>query len=99
MKKATVTVSFDDEKLDALVYFMKKDSTDPQKALQNELEKLYEKYIPVEMREYLESKAPAQTRERAKRPARPTPQKPKQEQLNEAEADAPGTGGLIDERT
>ncbi len=85
MKKVNVTVSFDDEKLDALVYFMKKDSTDPQKALQNELEKLYEKYIPAEMREYLESKAPAQTRDRAKRPARHVPQKPKSEEPRPAE--------------
>lgn len=93
MKKVNITVSFDDEKLDALVYFMKKDSTDPQKALQGELEKLYEKYIPAEMREYLESKTPAQARERAKRPARPSPPKQKQEPLKDAEAVAPAQEG------
>ncbi len=89
MKKAAITVSFDDEKLDALVYFMKKDSTDPQKALQSELEKLYEKYISAEMREYLESRTPAQPRDRAKRPARSSSPKQKQEQPKETEAVPP----------
>lgn len=79
MKKVNITVSFDDEKLDALVYFMKKDNIEPQKALQNELEKLYEKYIPAEMRGYLESRLPAQSRDRAKRPSRSAPPKPKVE--------------------
>ncbi len=76
MNKVNVTVSFGDDKLDALTYFMKKDNTDPQKALQGELEKLYEKYIPAEMREYLESRSAA--RDRAKRP-RPAPAKIKAE--------------------
>jgi len=77
MNKVNVTVSFGDDKLDALTYFMKKDNTDPQKALQAELEKLYEKYIPAEMREYLESRSAA--RDRAKRPSRPSPAKQKPE--------------------
>ncbi len=79
MNKVNVTVSFGDDKLDALTYFMKKDNTDPQKALQCELERLYEKYIPAEMREYLESRSAA--RDRTKRSSRPSPAKQKQEQV------------------
>ncbi len=80
MKMVNVTVAFDDGKLDALTYFMRKDNTDPQKALLAELNKLYEKYIPAEMRGYLESRSSA----KAKRPA---PQPPKQETLKNAESD------------
>ncbi len=75
MKKVNVTVAFDDGKLDALTYFMRKDNTDPQKALLAELNKLYEKYIPAELRGYLESRTSSQSRDRSKRPARPAGEK------------------------
>lgn len=95
MNKVNVTVSFGDDKLDALTYFMKKDNTDPQKALQAELEKLYEKYIPAEMREYLESRSAA--RDRSKRPSRPAPAKVKPEcgKVVEDAALPQGNGGEI----
>ncbi len=91
MNKVNVTVSFGDDKLDALTYFMKKDNIDPQKALQGELEKLYEKYIPAEMREYLESRSAA--RDRAKRP-RPAPAKVRAEG-EQAKTDEADGGYLI----
>jgi hypothetical protein len=62
------------ERLDALRFFMKsKEHTTPQKELQRTLESLYEKYVPVETREYLDSKRkPTPVRPRPKRPAKTT---------------------------
>jgi hypothetical protein len=74
MKKVELTVRIEPERLDALRYFMKsKEHTTPQKELQRTLESLYEKYVPVETREYLDSKRkPTPVRPRPKRSANAT---------------------------
>jgi nicotinamide riboside kinase len=74
MKKVELTVRIEPERLDALRFFMKsKEHTTPQKELQRTLESLYEKYVPVETREYLDSKRKsAPTRLRPKRSANAT---------------------------
>lgn len=56
MKKVAITVSIEDERLNALAFFMKKNNTTPQKELEKTLEELYQKHVPPETREYLESK-------------------------------------------
>jgi hypothetical protein len=62
------------ERLDALRFFMKsKEHATPQKELQQTLESLYEKYVPVETQEYLDSKRkPTPVRLRPKRSANAT---------------------------
>ena len=69
MKSADVTASFDDEKLEALTYYLAKDKSTPQRALQNCLAELYEKYVPADTREYLERKS-APAVQRPRRPVR-----------------------------
>ena len=57
MEKAELTVTIEPERLDALRYFLSaKEKSTPQRELQRALEELYEKYVPAEMREYLDSK-------------------------------------------
>ena len=70
MKKATLTVSFNSEKLDALTYHMGKKDTDLQTELEDTVQKLYEKHVPQATREYIDDKL---SREAAKpkRPVRP----------------------------
>ena len=55
MKKATVTVTFDDEKLGALEFSLRKEHSSVQEHLEDALNALYEKTVPEPLREYLDS--------------------------------------------
>ena len=71
MKKANITVAFDEEKLDALEFSLKKEGSTVQATLEQTLAQLYEQAVPQPLREYLDSRsAPAP---RPKRPSRPAP--------------------------
>ena len=70
MKKANITVSFEEEKLGALEFSLKKEGSTVQATLEQTLAQLYEQTVPQPVREYLDSRsAPAP---RPKRPSRPT---------------------------
>lgn len=56
MKKATIQLKYDEEKLTALEKYMKKKDADLGDELQQTLQKLYEKYVPPAVREYIESR-------------------------------------------
>ena len=73
MEKTELTVTIEPERLDALRYFLSaKEKSTPQRELQRALEELYEKYVPAEMREYLDSKCRPS-------PARPCPRRPQKD--------------------
>lgn len=74
MKNATLTITFDSEKLDALTYHMDKKEADLQGELNDTMKKLYEKHVPQTTREYIEDKIKrdAADKEKPKRPSRPT---------------------------
>lgn len=57
MKKATVTVSFEQEKLKAVQFYAGKNDTSLEAELDAFMEKLYKKYVPSQTREYIESVA------------------------------------------
>ena len=75
MKKATVTIVFDDEKLGALEFSLRKEHSSVQEHLEDALNALYEKTVPEPLREYLDSKVvPApKTKRTAKSTAPKTP--------------------------
>lgn len=57
MDKIELKVTMEPERLDALRYFLSaKEKRTPEKELQRLLEELYEKYVPADTREYLDSK-------------------------------------------
>jgi hypothetical protein len=72
MKNATLTVSFESEKLDALTYHMGKKDADLQAELHETMQKLYEKHVPQATREYIEDKLQreAAAKDKPKRPVR-----------------------------
>lgn len=72
MEKTELKVTMEPERLDALRYFLSaKEKSTPEKELQRALDQLYEKCVPAEMREYLDSKCkPAASRPRPRRSAR-----------------------------
>ena len=70
MEKNEITLSFDGEKMDALVFYLKKENTTVQKKMDEALRLLYEQTVPEPLREYLDAKtAPV----RPRRPTRPSP--------------------------
>lgn len=73
MKSATLTVSFESEKLDALTYHMGKKDSDLQAELNDTMQKLYEKHVPQTTREYIDDRLRREsaTKEKPKRPVRP----------------------------
>lgn len=56
MKKDTISVSLEAEKLRAIKKYMEKKEIDVQDELAEQLQKLYEKYVPVNVREYIDEK-------------------------------------------
>ena len=78
MRKVTVSVQVDAEKLRAIQFYAgRKDST-VEAELEGCVEKLYEKYVPAPTREYIESMTAAA------RPARPSrsPSEPMPEEVH-----------------
>ena len=69
MKKATITVSFEQEKLKAIQFYAGKIGTSLGLELDMFMEKLYKKYVPSQTREYIESMAEPEEQPRP-RPAR-----------------------------
>ena len=58
MEMIELKVSIEAGRFDALKYFMStRENTDPQKALEKTLEEMYEKHVPPDTREYLDSKS------------------------------------------
>ena len=72
MQKTNITLAFDEDKLDALEFSLKKEgSTTVQAWLEKTLAELYEQTVPQPLREYLDSRAAPPPR--PKRPSRPAP--------------------------
>lgn len=76
MEKINLTVSIEDIRLDALQFFLaSKENTTPQEELEKMLVEMYEKYVPAETRQYLDSKLrpAAASKSRPRRPAAKAP--------------------------
>lgn len=72
MSMTELKVSFPTEKLDALRFFMDKKQQTIEQELKDYLDKTYEKLVPAQVREYVESRmeqAPAQQPEPEQAPA------------------------------
>ena len=83
MSKIEVTLTFDDEKLDALEFYLRKENGTVQKRMDEALRKLYEEMVPEAVREFVDRKAPPPPR--PKRPAKPPAPKPEPENKNDKE--------------
>ena len=70
MRKMTVSVQVDAEKLRAIQFYVGRKNSTVEAELEDCVNKIYEKYVPAQTREYIESiAAPA----RPPRPGRPAP--------------------------
>lgn len=77
MKQGNLAISFEEEKLAALRRYMGKKELDLEAELTDALTKLYEKYVPAPVREYIdETDAPAPAVPRPRRSQKPAAPKP-----------------------
>lgn len=63
----TIMITMEQEKYEALTFYLEKKGKDAQKELEDNLKKLYEEAVPVEAREYIEFQA--KSRQQAKEQA------------------------------
>lgn len=54
MKKATITISYDEEKLNALKLYLSQKGTPVEDELNKDMDALYTKSVPVGVREFIE---------------------------------------------
>lgn len=79
MDKTSLSISLDTERLDALNYYLLKEKTSSlQKELGRMVEELYEKTVPPDVRDYIDSrgKKTAPPKPKVKPPAKPAATKP-----------------------
>lgn len=75
MKQSELMISFDGEKLSALRRYMAKKEMNLEAELNDAVQKLYEKFVPAPVREYIEDNAaptPAVKSPRQRREAKPS---------------------------
>ena len=72
MKKETVQINFDAQKLNAIKQYMGKKEADLHAELEDVVQKLYEKHVPAPVREYIES-LDSEVQDKPKRPTHPNP--------------------------
>ena len=64
MRKATVTVSYDEKKLDALRKYLEKKGIDFENEMVKSIDALYNKNVPSAVKEYLDMKSEPSTPKR-----------------------------------
>ena len=80
MKQVNLTITFDEEKLSALKRYMGKKELDLAREMTDALVKLYEKYVPAPVREYIdESDVTAAAPNKSRRSPKPVTPKPAEE--------------------
>ena len=74
MSKVPLTFSFEEDKLEAMEVFLKKEGSSIQKKMEETLKKLYEEVVPEPVREFVDAKAGGKPKRPAPSPKpKPTP--------------------------
>ncbi len=74
MKKDTISLSMEAQKLGATKRYMEKKDASIEQELGEALQKLYEKYVPAAVREYIDETADSMPAPKAKKQREKTPQ-------------------------
>ena len=77
MENNEIKLSFDSEKMEALVFYLKKENTNVQHKMDEALRILYEETVPEPLREYLDAKSAPIRPRRPPRPSQPKAETPK----------------------
>lgn len=84
MNKVPLTFSFEEDKLEAMEVFLKKEGSSVQKKLEETMKKLYEEVVPEPVREFVDAKAGVKPKRPAPPPKPKADPKPKTELRKEA---------------
>lgn len=84
MEKVKLSLSIEDEKLEAMEFFLKKDGSSAQKKMGEALKNLYEEVVPEPVREFVEARAVGKPKRPAPPPKPKADPKPKTEPRKEA---------------
>lgn len=77
MENNEIKLSFDSEKMEALVFYLKKENSSVQNKMNEALRQLYEQTVPEPVREYLDARSSAAKPKRPPRPSQPKAAVPK----------------------
>lgn len=72
MKKAVINIAVDEEKLSAIKMYMMKKDADLDAEMLSQLDKLYEKFVPANVREFISERYSEEESGSPKRPSRQT---------------------------
>ena len=67
MKKVTINISYDEEKISALKLYLDKKDVNVEDELKNYIDKLYIKSVPIGVREYIEIRSGKATESKIKK--------------------------------
>ena len=81
MEKVEIKLTFDNERMDALAFYLAKEDTDVQRKMDEALRQLYEQAVPEPVREYLDAKTAPPKPKRPPRPSRAKTDPPKTQSL------------------
>lgn len=84
MKKTTITVTFEEEKLTALKMYLEKNETNVEQELTKALENLYAKTVPGEVRKFFEMKSGIEPTPMVTRSKKPRNSAPVNEEIDTA---------------
>lgn len=71
MKKISVSIMYEDEKLNAVKMYMEQRDLDFKEELEKSVDSLYEKYVPANVREFIDMK---DSQVKTPKPKKPKPQ-------------------------
>ena len=72
VQKVEITLSYDDERVEAMEFYLKKEDSTVQKKMEAALGQLYETLVPEEVREYIDRKTVQARPKRTPKPSRST---------------------------
>ena len=71
-QKIEITLSYDDERVEAMEFYLKRENSTVQKRMEEALGQLYETLVPEEVREYIDRKTVPARPKRTPKSSRPT---------------------------
>lgn len=71
VQKVEITLSYDDERVEAMEFYLKKEDSTVQKKMEAALGQLYETLVPEEVQEYIDRKTVPARPKRTPKPSRP----------------------------
>lgn len=86
MKKATVTISFGEEKLSALKMYLAQKNTQAETELEKALDNLYIKTVPAGVREFIDMRSGTVSSSAVPKPKKPKPMKTEHNEVSEVSA-------------